>query len=377
LLITPIARASDILGLRELPYDTMSNTDRYGTLGAFFGPLTSSVKIYKTRIFKLACQLAWFSRIRGYLSEVSKRNGGGYPLYYVTIDLSPKASLRLRNFRIPVGVFTKLLRNLELRKRLHELSTLVSTTLKRSSDFISKAAALDLMKIIRSQVSSDEVEILHNRLNTLVNSDVALVRVIDVRRINYEGYVYDISVPGTELFFGGSTPIALHNTGHPVMSTFHAADIDRLIQRLTSHPINVPKTHMDALNVAWFQSAVYTKAGFLARRVIRIYEILGYDPSTDNILVMPVFSWDPINDRFLFSGRGSSYLLEEKIAVMRGISRRELNTIYEELDLRSKFIELMIKKKIFNYYDVWKAVVKAHHLGIEEAYKRLLRDELI
>jgi flagellar protein FlaI len=222
-----------------------------------------------------------------------------------------------------------------------------------------------------------ELDSLSHRLELLLRSDVSIVEIIKVRKINYDGFVYDLSVPETELFFGGRFPVALHNTGHPVMSTFHAADIDRLIQRLTSHPINVPKTHMDALNVAWFQSAVYTKEGFLARRVIRIYEIIGYDPSVNNILVMPVFNWDPINDKFLFSGRGSSYLLEEKIAVMRGISRKRINEIYEEMELRAKFLETMVEKRIFNYWDVWKAVVKASQLGIEKAHRLLRRDELI
>ncbi len=175
----------------------------------------------------------------------------------------------------------------------------------------------------------------------------------------------------------GNIAFQAMQTGHPVLSTFHAADIDRLIQRLTSHPINVPKTHMDALNIAWFQSAVYTKEGFLARRVIRIYEILGYDPSVDNILVMPVFNWDPVTDRFQFSGRGSSYLLEEKIAVMKGIPRKRIGEIYDELELRAKFLRLMVEKRIYNYWDVWRAIVKTYQLGLEEAFRRLQRDELL
>jgi len=175
----------------------------------------------------------------------------------------------------------------------------------------------------------------------------------------------------------GNIAFQAMQTGHPVLSTFHAADVDRLIQRLTSHPINVPKTHMDALNIAWFQSAVYTKEGFLARRVIRIYEIIGYDPSVDNVLVMPVFNWDPVTDRFQFSGRGSSYLLEEKIAVMKGIPRKRIGEIYDELELRAEFLKTMVQKKIYNYWDVWKAIVKTYQLGLEEAFRRLRRDELI
>jgi len=44
-----------------------------------------------------------------------------------------------------------------------------------------------------------------------LESDIALLKVIDVKKKKYDGYVYDISVPGTELFIGGEIPIALHN----------------------------------------------------------------------------------------------------------------------------------------------------------------------
>ncbi|MCD6324571.1 MAG: flagellar protein FlaI, partial [Desulfurococcales archaeon] len=122
---------------------------------------------------------------------------------------------------------------------------------------------------------------------------------------------------------------------------------------------------------------VYTKQGFLARRMIRLYEIIGYDPATDAILSIPVFNWDPTTDRFIFSGRGASYLLEEKIAVMKGIPKSQMRQIYDELELRREFLETLVKKKVFNYWDVWKAVIKADELGVEEALKRLRAGTLL
>ncbi len=175
----------------------------------------------------------------------------------------------------------------------------------------------------------------------------------------------------------GNIAFQAMQTGHPVLSTFHAADIDRLIQRLTNNPINVPKTNLDSLNFAWFQSAVYTKQGFLARRLIKLYELMGYDPSTDSILAIPVFVWDPSTDRFIFSGRGASYLLEEKIAVMKGIPRSRIKEIYDELELRRKFLEELVRRKVFNYWDVWKAIVKADELGVEKALKKLRAGDLL
>ena len=166
-------------------------------------------------------------------------------------------------------------------------------------------------------------------------------------------------------------------TGHPVLSTFHAANLERLLQRLTNPPISVPKTNLDALNIAWFQSSVYDKRGMLVRRMTSVNEIVGYDPRTDSIAAIPVFLWDPTRDVHRFAGRGASYLLEEKIAVMRGVSKRDVKLIYEELELRAKYLRLLVDKNVLDYYDVFRAVVKAHELGLEEAYRRLSRGELL
>ncbi|MEB3825046.1 MAG: type II/IV secretion system ATPase subunit [Desulfurococcales archaeon] len=174
----------------------------------------------------------------------------------------------------------------------------------------------------------------------------------------------------------GNIAFQAMQTGHPVMATFHAANLDRLLQRLTNYPISVPKTNLDSLNIAWFQSAVHVK-GFPARRVIEIDEIIGYDPASGAIAAVPAFTWDPISDKFLFSGRGASYLLEEKIATMKGIPRSRLNEIYEELELRRKYLQTLADKGIVNYFDVHKAVTRAYTLGVEEALKLLEKGELL
>ncbi|MEM0506700.1 MAG: type II/IV secretion system ATPase subunit [Thermosphaera sp.] len=175
----------------------------------------------------------------------------------------------------------------------------------------------------------------------------------------------------------GNIAFQAMQTGHPVLSTFHAANLERLLQRLTNPPISVPKTNLDTLNIAWFQSSVYDKRGMLVRRMITINEIIGYDPRSDSIVAIPVFTWDPVSDVHRFSGRGASYLLEEKIAVMRGIPRRDIRLIYDELELRARYLRLLAEKNILDYNDVYKAIVKAYELGLEEAYKRLMKGELM
>jgi flagellar protein FlaI len=165
-------------------------------------------------------------------------------------------------------------------------------------------------------------------------------------------------------------------TGHPVLSTFHASSVERVVQRLTGDPIKIPKSFMDNLNFIVIQSAVW-RGGVLVRRVVSVNEIVGYDPKSDAVVYVPVFIWDPVKDVFVFRGRGASYLLENKIAVMRGISRINMKAIYEELEQRAYFLELLFEKKIFNYYDVWNAIVKTYELGLDIAIKKLERGSLL
>ncbi len=266
------------------------------------------------------------------------------------------------NTKLPLGL-TYIVRRYRLSKQKYVLRN----TAKKIVEFIEKY----------NDILDEHSKELLERLKIIIESDLAFLEVLDVKKEKYNGYVYDVSVPETELFIGGNIPIALHNTGHPVMATFHAANLERLLQRLTNYPIQVPKTNLDNLNIAWFQSSVYSKTGLLVRRMISVYEIIGYDPTSDSIAAVPVFTWDPTTDTHRFAGRGASYLLEEKIAVMRGISRKNIKLIYEELDLRAKFLRALADKNIVNYYDVYKAIVKTYELGLEEAYKRLLRGDLL
>ena len=169
----------------------------------------------------------------------------------------------------------------------------------------------------------------------------------------------------------GSVAFQAMQTGHPVLATFHAGDFTRLIQRLTGNPINIPKPYLDNLNFAWFQASTYSKTGLLVRRMTALYEIVGYDPNTDSVSAIPVFTWDPSTDRFIFSGRGSSYLLEEKIARLRGLSRRDYRLIYDELETRAAFLRELVERKVFDYFQVFKAITRAESMGVERALSEL------
>jgi len=167
-------------------------------------------------------------------------------------------------------------------------------------------------------------------------------------------------------------------TGHPVLATFHAGSIEKLIQRLTGAPIEIPKAYIDVLNCVVLQSAVRVpKTGSLERRVLSVNEIVGYDPFEQRFSYTELFSWQPAEDLHEFRGEGSSYLLENKIAVMKGYSRTELKKIYRELDLRTAFLSKLVELKVYDYFDVWRAITQVHSLGLENAYEYLEAGERI
>lgn len=161
----------------------------------------------------------------------------------------------------------------------------------------------------------------------------------------------------------GNVAFQAMQTGHPVMATFHAGNVTTLIQRLTGHPINVPISFIDNLNIVLIQSAVVRKKQRL-RRVMSVTELERYYEPAKKMITRQVFDWDAIADAHNFRGNYNSFLLEEKVARMLGYDNSR--DIYPELERRSKILQLMIKHQIFDYYDVWKTLV-AYYMDGESA----------
>jgi flagellar protein FlaI len=162
----------------------------------------------------------------------------------------------------------------------------------------------------------------------------------------------------------GAIAFQAMQTGHSVMATFHAASVERLIQRLTGNPINVPKTYMDNLNLAIFQSAVKLPSGKVGRRMVSVNEIVGYDPISQSFSFVEAFRWDSTNDSFHFSGDGNSYLLEYKIAPKLGIPLHKKRRIYAEIERRAKILERLNSQGVKNFYELLGVLAKAQREGL-------------
>jgi len=149
------------------------------------------------------------------------------------------------------------------------------------------------------------------------------------------------------------------------MATFHAATVEKLIQRLTGNPINIPKTYVDNLNAVVIQSAVKLPNGKTGRRAISISEIVGYDPPSGSFSYIEIFRWNPATDVFEFIGDKNSYLLEQKIAPKRGILPSKKLEIYAQIDRRANVLrKLHDEKGVSGYYELLKVLSRAQQEGL-------------
>ncbi|MCS7365483.1 MAG: type II/IV secretion system ATPase subunit [archaeon GB-1867-035] len=156
-------------------------------------------------------------------------------------------------------------------------------------------------------------------------------------------------------------------TGHPVVSTMHAGTLGQLFQRITSDPINVPKSHIDGLNLAIFQARI-ERGGKFIRRVTSVNEIIGYNSSSGKLMFLPSFTYDPDVDKLSFAG--TSYLLETKVLPFRGWSKDKLPDLYDELNKRAEIIKWHANNAP-SYFDVWKTIIEVDRVGVDEVYKRI------
>ena len=159
----------------------------------------------------------------------------------------------------------------------------------------------------------------------------------------------DYIIPGEVRGAEGNIVFGAMQTGHPVMTTFHAGTVTKVIQRFTGDPINVPKTFMDNLDFVVIQLAI-ERNGKMLRRVTSIDEIEGYNSAVDGIMARKAFDWNPLEDRHIFTANNNSFILEQKIAKNAGYE--DVAGIYEEYNLRKNILDRMIEEKIFDYYEV-------------------------
>jgi len=89
-----------------------------------------------------------------------------------------------------------------------------------------------------------------------------------------------------------------------------------------------------------------------ARRCKQVIEIIDIDPTTKEILTNEVFRWDPVEDRFVYSGK--SYILE-RVRAEKDLNREAMT---QEIKNRKKIVEWMNNNNIREFRDVAKLIAQ-------------------
>jgi len=138
-------------------------------------------------------------------------------------------------------------------------------------------------------------------------------------------------------------------TGHATYSTVHADSAKALIHRLEGKPIEIPRIMIQSLDVVSIHVTTRVN-GKRVRRCKQIVEIIDIDPTTKEILTNEVFRWDPIQDKFIYTGK--SYILEG-IRARWDLSKEQIT---KEIRTRTEILEWMVKNNIRTFREVAKVI---------------------
>jgi flagellar protein FlaI len=152
-------------------------------------------------------------------------------------------------------------------------------------------------------------------------------------------------------------------TGKTCYSTFHAEDVQAMVHRMENDPINLPRALVTALNIVLLQAQV--KVGTkMTRRVKSLTEIVGIDPETNELITNSVYTWNPADDTFNYSGHSYVY---EKVRMARNWAPREME---REIKRRVDILEYIKKMGIDSHRKV-AAVISAYYKDPDKVMKEV------
>jgi archaeal flagellar protein FlaI len=135
-------------------------------------------------------------------------------------------------------------------------------------------------------------------------------------------------------------------TGHGGLGTIHADSVEATINRLTTEPMNIPRSLVGTTLDCIVMQLKIRLADRSVRRVVAVTEVVGHDPRTDEIVLNDAFKWDPVVDRFSFTGRSKLF---DKITQKFGTRPEEIR---RDIDGRKVFLDWLVAKNIRGHAEV-------------------------
>ncbi len=135
------------------------------------------------------------------------------------------------------------------------------------------------------------------------------------------------------------------STGHPGLATIHAENPERLINRLTTRPIDLPPSLLNTLDIVIFLRKV-RRGGALLRKIDQVVEIKRFSRDKNVPLMNRVLKWDPSSDRLV--NENPSIVLNE-ISEIKGLTEDEIK---KDIEDREKIIRWMVHEDIRDLEDI-------------------------
>jgi replication factor C small subunit len=150
----------------------------------------------------LLIDICWLARISGIEASVFKEE----------VRLIWRGPMKWKKSELlPAEIIIKLLKSIEKKIRgnwRYKLRHQLYEKKKR----VSKKTLKEVLKMIDKKNLNKKERSIVEFLERLVFSDIHVLKIKKIEIIDYDGYVYDVSVPNNEMFFAGNIPILLHNS---------------------------------------------------------------------------------------------------------------------------------------------------------------------
>jgi len=275
----------------------------------------------------------------GYFSE---QKTGNYKFGYTTS--SDNLASDILYILLFLGIIGRAKRR--IRKFKGKLFPQIEINIHRADD---QKELLKYISLIKKDVAI--IKNSRNRFNYLENIFKDRIIKLDKIKLHRSVPVYDLSVPKYQNFLGGFGGLFLHNSGMPAMGTMHAGNVDDVINRLETPPINLSPSLVATLDVVVLMAHA-REHGESARRVQEIVEIESIDSRTGAARTNIPYYWLASQDMFSTMATPTSALLQ-KIEKNKGLSSQKS---MEEIRIRTKILEWMQKNNTTHFKDVVSAI---------------------
>ncbi len=151
-------------------------------------------------------------------------------------------------------------------------------------------------------------------------------------------------------------------SGHPGMATMHAENVNTMVKRLETAPINLSGSLIETLSavVVMTQSKIKGKE---VRKVSRIDEIIEVKEHEGGEVTNTVFNWDPRTDKFSFNPNSKVF---DNISTHYGFTKEQ---VLNEFKIRTKLLKELFLRGIINFRDVQK-IIQEYYKAPEAVLKR-------